>query len=187
MEKKALKKYFTSGSFKLFIVGIVISVASVLWFIIRFTNAGRYVRIHFVEILFLLIGPIFIFSAIKSSTKTRTLLSMLKRTNNINDVYLSFSNTAANISFKDNEIIISDKYLFLKDEVAVIPYQQITQMYTTYTRNSENEITGISLFCDSTQKTKILIFANEKDTSVILQFAEIIRQKSPNIHFNLFS
>ena len=129
MESRNLRKYFLSKTLGLCIFGIIASVLSALWLIFKFSLDIAFVKIYLIEIILLLVGPIFLLSTLKSTLKTFTLLSKLKRNNSVNEVYRSFSNTTENISFNENDVIVSDNYLFIKDEVAVIPYQQLTMVY----------------------------------------------------------
>ena len=113
------------------------------------------------------------------------MLAKLKRNNSVSDVYRSFSNTIGNISFNDNEVIVSDNYLFIKGEVAVIPYQQLKKVYIKYLKNDKKEITGIQLYCDTTKKKKIKIFPNIKNKNELVYFIENIKQRNSSIIFEL--
>lgn len=184
MEYQALKKYFLSDSLGLCIVGLVASVLSGLWLFLKFKLAVVFVKVYLIEVILLLAGPILLFSTIKSTIRAAALLSKLKRTDTLGDVYRSFTN-ADNVSFNKNEIIVSDNYLFLKDEVAVIPYPQLTQVYVKNLKNDKNEITGVQLYCSTAKKKKIRIFPNIKETYELMQFVECVRQKNPGIRFQL--
>lgn len=182
MEAKKLRKYFLSGSFGLCIGALIATVVSA-FFTLLFGFSGR---IPVIFPIILIIGIIVLFSTLKNTIKTFILLRKLKRNTSLNDVSYSLSNTN-NISYNRNEIIISDYYLFLKNEVAIIPYQQLTKIYSKYIRNDKREVTGIRLYCNTTKKRKITIFPCSKDRYELLSFIENIKQKNSNIEVNIES
>ena len=185
MEAKKLKDYFLGGSFGTCIAGIIISAISLFLFLIQFTLEFDFVIVSSIGIIFIIIGPILLVSTIKNTIKTHVLLSKLKHNNSVYDVYRSFSNTNENIYFNKEEIIVSDKYLFLKDNVFIIPHQEITKVYTKYIKNDKREITGVKVYCNTTKKKKIRIFSNIQTRYDLMHFVENIKQKNPNIEFKL--
>ena len=185
MESQNLRKYFLSGTLGLCIFGLIASVLSALWLILKFSFDIGFVKIYLIEVILLLAGPILLLSTLKNTIKTYFLLAKLKRNNSVSDVYRSFSNTIGNISFNDNEVIVSDNYLFIKGEVAVIPYQQLKKVYIKYLKNDKKEITGIQLYCDTTKKKKIKIFPNIKNKNELVYFIENIKQRNSSIIFEL--
>lgn len=185
MEAKKIRDYFLSGSLGICVVGIIGSILSGLWLIFKYSLDIGFVKIYLIEIILLLAGPILLLSTIKNTIKTYSLLSKLKRNNCINDIYRSFSKTNENVTLNGSEIIISDNYLFLKDEVAIIPYQQLIKIYTKYLKNDKNEITGMQLYCNTTKKKKIKIFSNIKSRDELIFFIENIKQKNSEILFEI--
>lgn len=185
METKKIKDYFLAGSFRVFIAGIIGSVLSVLWLMLKFSFNIGYVKIYFIEIILLLAGPILLLSTIKSTVKTYSLLSKLKRNNSVNDVYSSLSNITENVCFNKDDVIISNNYLFIKDEVAVIPYLHLSKVYIKYLKNDKKEITAVQLYCDTLNKKKIPIFRNIKSQQDLVLFVESVKQKNSNIIFEL--
>lgn len=185
MESRNLRKYFLSGTFGLCMFGLIASVLSALWLILKFHLSVVFVKVYVLEIVLLLAGPILLFFTLKSTIKTYSLLSKLKRSDSIHDIYLSFSNTAENAYYSENEVILSDKYLFIKDEVTVIPYQQLTKVYVRHLTNEKKEITGIQLYCDTAKKKKIKIFPNIKKQNELIHFLENVKQRNPSIILEL--
>ena len=181
METKKLRKYFLKGTLGLCIAGIVISAISLFLLLLQFACDFDVITY---SLLFLVIGPVLLVSTIKKNIKTLTLLSRLKRNHSFDDVNRSFCNTSENIYFTDS-IIISDRYLFLKDSVCIIPLQEITKVYTKYVKNDKKEIVRVELYCATESKKKICVLDRVNSKGDLLLFANLIKQKNSNVEFAL--
>ena len=185
MEIKKIKDYFLSGSSCLCVAGMVATIISVLWQILKASFGLGFVKVYAIEIILLIAGPFLLLITIKRTIKTHSLLSKLKRDSSINEVYFALNDTTGNICFNENEVIISYKYLIIKDAVAIIPYQQLTKVYIKYINNDKKEITAVQLYCDTDKKKKILIFPNIRLKQTLILFVEKLKEKNPNIIFEL--
>lgn len=181
MEAKKLREYFLSGSFGLCIGGMVGSILSVLWLILKFRLSAVFVRVHVWELLLLLAGPVLLVLTLKNTIKTTSLLSELKKNRTLADAYHSLTCATEAMKYRQGEVILSERYLFVKDAVAVLPYAQIVHVYSEPVKNDKGQITGVCLSCHTAQKKTVKIFQNVTDRNELVRFVEDLKQKNPYI------
>lgn len=190
MPFKNLKQYFLPITPILgILISLIVSAIPALWLFFRITFLNFFEDFYFVyifEILALFIGPSILIWILTDTIKTYTLLFRLILKKSIKDIYLSFSNTNENVYFNNDCIIFSDKYLFLKDEIAIIPYQDITEIYINYIEDAEEKIKNMQLCCNTEKKRKIKILNEIKTLNELTKIIDTIKPKNPNIIYDLY-
>lgn len=177
---KNIKKYFASGNYLMLIVGIVLIIVSVMYFIGKATilKSNSFTGVKVCMILCPLIGIGFIISAIISSLKTSKLLHTLKNKSSIMEIYYELNNEKT-IKLKDDAIRLSNTYMFLKDEVEIIDYNNIVALYTHVEKNNEGNIVLAQVLMDTNDKKKIPLYTNKINQEEVLRIANMLNVKNP--------
>lgn len=94
------------------------------------------------------------------------------------EIYYELNNEKT-IKLKDDAIRLSNTYMFLKDEVEIIDYNNIVALYTHVEKNNEGNIVLAQVLMDTNDKKKIPLYTNKINQEEVLRIANMLNVKNP--------